>query len=507
MNSSLKQRLFTLIAVTVLALLMLVPSVFRDDMKTGWFTKPLSLGLDLSGGVHLVYEVISEEAVKGYLQTVANNARAGLRGEKIAVWTSKAADNNSVEVVVVSSAHTEKAKTYIADNFKFLNFKEQSEDAGKPKLIYGITEEQTLKVKQDAIDRAVETLRNRVDQFGVAEPLIQRTGDKKIQLQMPGFSDIERVKKVVGSVAKLEFRLVPTSESANSITLKDRNGATVKVEDQVLMSGDAVDTAQVDVGSGQVEVSLALTTQGASIFRQITTENVGRELAIILDGVVYSSPRINEPIAGGRASISGSFTVEEGDTLSRILRAGALPAPLKVVEERTVGPTLGKDSIKSGVFAILGGFLAIMIFMVFYYKKSGVIAVFGLILNMVLILAVLAFFGATLTLPGLAGLALSLGMAVDSNVIIFERIRDEIRNKITKHLAISSGFDKAYSAILDTNVTVFLSALILYVLGTGMIRGFAVVLATGIVTTMFSAVFAARVAFDLMDLKGKELSI
>ena len=514
MTSSLKQRLTVLIIVLLLAVALLIPSFFRETLSKNWISKPLALGLDLSGGVHLVYEVVTEEAVKAYMQSTATNIRAALRKEKIAVWTTKAVNLsqdlavnnntvNTVEVVVVSDSHTEKAKNYISQNFGVLQFKEQTIEDGKPKLVYTITKEQIEKIKADSIERAVETLRNRVDQFGVAEPLIQKTGDKRVQLQMPGFSDIERVKKVVGSVAKLEFRLVPSGDSTDSITLKNRDGTSIKVENEVLMSGDAVDTATVELATGQVEVTLVLTQDGSRTFKQITTDHVGRELAIILDGVVYSAPRINEPIGGGRASITGAFTIDEADQLSKILRAGALPAPLTVVEERTVGPTLGKDSIKSGVLAILAGFLAIMVFMVFYYKKSGGIAVFCLFLNLVLILAILSFFGATLTLPGLAGLALSIGMAVDSNVIIFERIRDELRLGLSKEASVRSGFDKAYSAIVDTNITVFLSAVILYLLGTGMVKGFAVVLATGIVTTMFSAVFVARIAFDGLSLKGK----
>lgn len=503
MLSTVKQRFIIFILVVALGLALLAPSVFRESLSKNWISKPLALGLDLSGGVHLVYEVIAEEAVKAYMQSNASNIRAALRKEKIAVWTTRATDANTVEVVVVSDAHTEKAKVFINQTFSTLQFKEQTQEDGKPKLAYTISEEQSNKIKADSVDRAVETLRNRVDQFGVAEPLIQKVGERRVQLQMPGFSDIERVKKVVGSVAKLEFRLVPSKEATDSITLKNREGIPTKVENDVLMSGDAVDTASVELETGQVQVTLVLTADGSRTFRQITTDNVGRELAIILDGVVYSAPRINEPIGGGRASISGSFTVEEADQLSKILRSGALPAPLTVVEERTVGPTLGKDSIRSGVLAIIGGFLAIMLFMVVYYKKSGAVAVGSLALNLLLILAVLSFFGATLTLPGLAGLALSIGMAVDSNVIIFERIRDELRTGASKAASIRVGFDKAYSAIVDTNVTIFISAIILYIFGTGMIRGFAVVLATGIITTMFSAVFASKIAFDAFSLNGK----
>lgn len=503
MFSTLKQRALVLGVVLLLAVLLLIPSVFRDQLGKDWpLAKPLALGLDLSGGVHLVYEVVTDEAVKSYIQSVGNGIRAALRKENVAVWRAKALDGNTLEVVLVSAVHKDKARKIIDEQYKTLQFKEEGNDNGKPRILFTLPQEQAVTVGVRAIQQAVETLRNRIDQFGVAEPLIQKVGTNKILLQMPGYKDIEKVKKVVGSVAKLEFRLVPVGQSQAATTLKNRQGDQVKVEDSVLMTGEAVDNATFEISRGQVEVLLSLNSEGAKLFRQITSENVGRELAIILDNVVYSAPRINEAIPNGRASISG-VDLEEARNLSVVLKAGALPAPLKVVEERTVGPTLGRESIVRGVQAIIGGFVAIALFMFWYYRKSGLVAVASLALNLVLLLAILAFFGATLTLPGLAGLALTVGIAVDSNVIIFERIRDEIRAGASRDAAVTAGFDKAYSAILDTNVTGLVSALILYIFGTGMIRGFAVVLGGGVITTLFCAVFAARIAFDYFELNGK----
>jgi preprotein translocase subunit SecD len=232
---------------------------------------------------------------------------------------------------------------------------------------------------------------------------------------------------------------------------------------------------------------------------------VGRNLAIILDNIVYSSPVIREPIAGGRASISGGFTFEEARDVARVLRAGALPAPLNVMEERTVGPTLGQESIENGIKAILVGFIFITIFMILYYKKSGVVAVISLLLNLLLVLAALSAFGATLTLPGLVGLALTVGMAVDANVVIFERIRDEVRNGSSRDAAVAAGFEKAFSAIIDSNLTTLLTGFILYVFGTGPIRGFAVTLSIGVLTTLYCAIFAAKLAFDYLPLKGRKV--
>jgi preprotein translocase subunit SecD len=293
------------------------------------------------------------------------------------------------------------------------------------------------------------------------------------------------------------------SASSEAITLKDRQGVNQRVEEQVLMGGEAIADARPDISGGRVEVGLKLTTDGGKLFRQITTEHTGRQLAIVLDGVVYSAPVIREPISHGAASISGSFSVEEAQQLSVVLRAGALPAPLQVAEERTVGPSLGKESIQKGVVAILAGFIAIAVFMAVYYRKAGWIAIFALSMNLFLLVAGLSFFGATLTLPGLAGLALTVGMAVDSNVIIFERIRDELKAGIGRDSAVRGGFDKASSAILDTNVTVLVSGFLLYLFGTGPVKGFAVSLTLGVFTTLFCAVVITRFLFDSFDLRDK----
>jgi preprotein translocase subunit SecD len=309
-------------------------------------------------------------------------------------------------------------------------------------------------------------------------------------------------------VAKLEFRLLPAG-AAPTITLKDKKGVPVIVEDEILMTGDAVKDARVSTYNGQVEVGLSLSSDGASLFRQITGSNVGRNLSIILDGTVYSSPRINEAIPGGNASISGGFTFQEAHELAVVLRAGALPAPLVALEERTVGPTLGAESIQKGIMAILMGAAFLLVFMSIYYKKAGVVAIVTLVLNLFFMLALLSAFGATLTLPGLAGLALTIGMAVDSNVLVFERIKEELRNGSTRDAAVEAGYDKAMSAIIDANITTLLTGVLLYYFGTGPIRGFAVTLSVGILTTIYCAAYVGRLMFEVLPLrsKGKEISI
>lgn len=504
MGSDVKRRGIIFLAVIVVAVIFLLPTVFKAQFQgVDWISKPIGLGLDLSGGVHLVYQVESKEAVKSRLQVTANTIRSDLRKEKVAVTRVVVTEQNTVEFTLFREKTATEARALIERDYKDLQYLDTLQQDGRTVLSFGITEKQAEAIERSSIDQAIETLRNRVDQFGVAEPLIQKIGTKRIILQMPGVSDIESVKNVVGSVAKLEFRFLPTAETAPyQVMLKDRQGSAVAVEDEVRMTGEAVDDARVSFLDNQVEVSLQLTSEGARTFRKITTDGVGRNLAIILDGVVYSSPVIREPIGGGRASISGGFQLEEAKQLAVVLRAGALPAPLTILEERTVGPTLGQESIEKGIMAILIGFALIIAFMTFYYKKSGVVAVGTLVLNVLLVMAALSAFGATLTLPGIAGLALTIGMAVDANVIIFERIREEIRNGSGRDAAVAAGFSQALSAIIDSNLTTLLAGLILYYFGTGPIRGFAVTLSVGILTTIYCATFVSRLAFDAMKLES-----
>jgi preprotein translocase subunit SecD len=501
------QRMLIVGIVVVAAIACLLPSILRDRFTKDWPTKPLALGLDISGGVHLVYGVQSSEAVKSRLQSMLASIRSKLREKKIAVAQAAIGSDNSLSFTLLSDTFVEQAKAVVADAASELSAGTVSSQDGRPTLTFSITPVMAERIEREAIEQAVETLRNRVDQFGVAEPLIQRSGENRIILQMPGVSDVNSVKKVVGSVAKLEFRLVPESRDAGIgvVTLKDQTGAPLVVEDPALMTGDAVEDARVDFDpQGQVEVALRMTAAGADDFARITSENVGRQLAIVLDGVVYSAPVIRSSITGGQASITGGFSTEEARRLKVVLKAGALPAPLTVLEERTVGPTLGFESVKKGLIAMAVGFGVISVFMVFYYCKSGLVAVGTLLLNAVLMVACLSLFGATLTLPGLAGLALTIGMAVDSNVIIFERIRDELRNGVSRDLAVHTGFDKAFGAIFDANLTTLLAGAILYYFGTGPIRGFAVTLSVGIATTLFCAVFVARLCFDYFELRGKK---
>lgn len=514
MGSDLNRRLIIFALVFLAAILFLVPTLSTiasgEKFTSSWISKPLSLGLDLRGGVYLLYEVQAKEAVKSQLLTVGQNICSSLHSEKIGCKKG-VNENFELWIELLTERHTEKVKAKILNDYKEVSFLRLDTSSGKARLFYGVGEAEAARIEGYAIDQAIETLRNRVDQSGVAEPLIQKMGTKRIALQMPGHHDIEAVKKIVGSVAKLEFRLIPLpSNTGNTAPLKNREGNPVVVEDDVLMTGDAVADARVGFDqTNMAEVNLSFTSLGGKTFGKITSENVQRQMAIILDGVVYSHPVIREPIWGGQAQISGGFTVEEAQQLAIVLRAGALPAPLTVLEESVVGPSLGKQSIDNGVNAIIIGFLLIIVFMVVYYRKSGTIAIVSLFLNLVLILALLSAFGATLTLPGLAGLALTIGMAVDANVIIFERIRDELKLGTGRDAAVALGFEKAISAVVDSNITTLLSGLILYYFGTGPIRGFAVTLCVGILTTLYCATFATRIFFDAFKLSSAkaELSV
>lgn len=381
----------------------------------------------------------------------------------------------------------------------------------------------------DAIDRAIEIIRNRVDQFGVAEPLITRQGDRWIVVQMPGIKDPARAKDLIGKTALLEFRLVDTSPVLYEITQKlQEKGAKADeiskypeiaklvpagytlfpgkesqyylLKSTPELTGATLVNAKVELGGqfGYPHVALEFNNEGARVFANVTGANVEKNLAIVLDGVVQSAPVIRSRIPDGKAIIEGNFSMEDAKLLATVLRAGALPAPVRVIEERTVGPTLGEDSIRYGMISCLTGAAAVMVFMIVYYGFSGVIACFALGLNLLLLAGAMASFHATLTLPGIAGIALTLGMAVDANVLILERLRDELKAGKTPRLALDAGYDKAFVTILDSNLTTLIAAVFLFQFGTGPIKGFAVTLTIGIVVSMFTAITVTRMIYDVL---------
>ena len=371
-------------------------------------------------------------------------------------------------------------------------------------------------VREDATDRAVEIIRNRIDQFGVSEPSIQREGAERIVVQLPGVSDRERALALIGKTALLEFKLVSDDqeklkqalvgnvpEGYRLYTSEDDNSRQL-LEKETLLTGKAITDAGVSFESqfNEPVVTLEFNSEGAKIFSDLTGAHVGRRLAIVLDDKVQSAPVINERIPSGKAQITGRFTLEEANDLSIALRAGALPAPIIVEEERSVGPSLGKDSVQSGVRASLAGFGAVVAFMAVYYLFGGIVANLALFLNILIILAALSYFRATLTLPGIAGTVLTVGMAVDTNVLIFERVREELALKKPMAAALVAGYKKAFSTILDSNLTTLITAAVLYYIGSGPVRGFALTLIIGLVASMFTGVFVTRAIFDFVSLKG-----
>jgi preprotein translocase subunit SecD len=387
-------------------------------------------------------------------------------------------------------------------------------------VVLGLRPREAASVRDLAIRQGLETIRNRVDQFGVAEPSIQQQGENRILVQLPGVQDPERAKALIGKTALLEFKLVDDKVDPDAALkggalppgdevlyqrrvdkeTKQERKIPFVVQKKAVVTGRDLATARVSIDQNTSEpyVSVEFNAAGGKAFADLTEANVGRRLAIVLDDNVHSAPQIRERIPSGRAQITGGFTTEEATDLAIVLRAGALPAPVQVLEERTVGPSLGADSIRRGLVSTAAAALAVVLFMLVYYRLSGLIADLALALNLVILLAAMAGFHATLTLPGIAGIVLTIGMAVDTNILIFERIREELRSGKTVRASIDAGFQRAFRTVIDTHVTVLVSAAILYQFGTGPVKGFAVSLAIGILASLFTAVFFTRLIFDLI---------
>jgi preprotein translocase subunit SecD len=486
-----------------------------------WYLYPLrqsiNLGLDLQGGIHLMLGVDVDKYVASQTERAAEDLKNGLERKGVGVKRVAREGLSAIGVELASATNWNDALT-VAAEFGVFEVGQRDEKAGRFTL--AMRERQVTQLRDDAVRQGLETIRNRVDQFGVAEPTITRQGQDRILIQLPGVQDPDRAKALIGRTALLEFKLldeqtpveqavagrVPeTSEVVYQRRVDKETKAERKqpyvVQKRTLLTGAELTRAEVQAdpnSTGNWQVSIEFTATGARIFGDVTEQNVGRHLAIILDGNLYSAPRINERIPGGRAVITGQFTVEEARDLAIVLRAGALPAPVTILEERTVGPSLGADSIRQGMIAILGSAAAVFIFMLLYYRLSGLIADLALALNLVILLALMAAFGATLTLPGIAGIALTVGMAVDTNVLIFERIREELRVGKTPRAAIDAGFHRALRTIIDTHLTVMVTAAILYNFGTGPVKGFAVSLFVGLAASLFTAYFFTRLLFDLV---------
>lgn len=491
-----------------------LPASWLASMQ-GWLpTRTMTLGLDLQGGSHILLQVDRQDLIDERLETARDDIRTLLRDARIG-YTGLSGTGNTVQVRIRDAGQVEAAKAALkalteplasgifgTGSVTEMEFSEP--EAGL--LRYTLTESGITYRVGSAVDQSVEVINRRVNELGTTEPIIQRQGNDRVLVQVPGLQDPQRLKDILGQTAKLTFQMVDQSMPAQeAINGRPPAGTTVMfstddppvpflIENRVIVSGENLVDAQAtfDQRTNEPVVSFRFDNQGASRFGQATQQNVGRLFAIILDEQVISAPRINEPILGGSGQISGSFTVQSANDLAVLLRAGALPADLTIIEERTVGPSLGADSIEAGTFATGVAALLVFAFMLLAYGKLGILANIGLAANLVMIIAVLTVLGATLTLPGIAGIALTLGMAVDSNVIIFERVREERAQGRSIVQSLDSGFQRALAAVVDANLTTLIAAVILFYMGTGPIRGFAVTLAIGIVTTVFTAFTLTR---------------
>jgi preprotein translocase subunit SecD len=536
MKATFKWRLVIILIVLIGALIYCFPTLATLAKEPpSWWPKffprdKIHLGLDLQGGMHLVLEVETDKAVESNIERIKNDLKNDLKKERIFATYVDRAQGDKIEVVLLNPEVKERFDVYLKDEYKLLKETNSQQEGDRVKVLLAMDPGQMEEIKKSAVDQALETIRNRIDEFGVSEPEIARQGQNRILIQLPGVKDVQRAKDLIGRTALLEFKLVDDVNSlqralAGEIPFGDvilyqrvedpKTGAVRKIplliQDKTLMTGDALQDAQVrfDQYNNLPYVSLRLKAVGAREFDRITAENVGRHLAIILDNNVYSAPVIKQRISGGQAVIEGSFTLDEAKDLAIVLRAGSLPAPVQILEERTVGPSLGQDSINKGIKSIIIGGILVVLFMIVYYKAAGIVADMALIMNLIIIMGALAILRATLTLPGIAGLVLTVGMAVDANVLIFERIREELRVGKTSMAAIDSGYSKAFLTIMDANITTLIAALVLLQFGTGPIKGFAVTLSIGIVASMFTAIVVTRFVFDavLSRFRVKRLSI
>lgn len=463
----------------------------------------INLGLDLRGGSHLLLEVDLDTVVRERLESVVDLARTELRKERIG-YTDLGVSGENVVFRLREAADADRAMALLRDADGDLTV-EQSDG----RIVATLRESALTARKQAAIEQSIEIVRRRIDETGTREPTIQRQGEDRILVQLPGVDDPERIKALLGQTAKMVFRLVDDRNSlgeamagrvppgsallpSDEVSPDGRPAQMYLIERRVMVSGDTLVDAQPSFNNGEPVVSFRFDSVGAKRFADATAANVNRPFAIVLDDKVISAPVIREPILGGSGIISGNFTVQEAQDLALLLRAGALPAPLTVLEERTVGPGLGADSIAAGEAAALLGLVLVIVFMVLAYGLFGVIANIALLVNLVLIVAALSVLQATLTLPGIAGIVLTIGMAVDANVLVFERMREEAKNGRPPVSAIDAGYSRAISTIVDANLTTFIAALLLFIFGSGPIRGFAVTLSIGLVTSMFTAIMVTR---------------
>ena len=499
---------------------------FIENKNNFFLSKKVNLGLDLQGGSYLLLEVNSQPVVKQKLQNKLISLRKSLKGNKIKYKNLKI--ENEIINFQISKKEIERFEDFFLDKDNLLNiyynqyksyemdyFITDLGDLFPTENLVAITYSKfgLIEIKNSALDHSLEIVRKRIDEVGTKDPTIIKRGNDRILIELPGLDDPNRIKSLLGKTANLSFRLVSKDDDdfGSELLFFEDEKKQLNVSKRIVVSGDNLINARptVDSRNNETIVSFTLNRVGAKKFGRITTDNIGKQLAIILDNKIISAPVIRDAIVGGNGQISGNFTFQSATDLALLLRSGALPAPLEIIEERTVGPDLGEDSIKAGAISLLIGFLLVMGFMLFRYKLLGVIADLSLIINLILLIGILTILEATLTLPGIAGIILTVGMAVDANVLIFERIKEEMTTEKSNVHAFDMGYRRAQSAILDANITTLISAIILFFLGSGPVKGFAVTLGIGILTTLFCAYFFARhlSSFYVMRNKDKQITI
>jgi preprotein translocase subunit SecD len=479
-----------------------------------WLTamnaRPMYLGLDLRGGVHFLLQIDMKGALDKAMEAASGDMRSILRDQNIA-YSGVSRDGRVVTVKFRDADTRNKGAVELKQRFGGLAFNDKNE-GNEILLLATLKPEEEKRIQESAVQQNLITLRNRVNELGVAEPIIQQQGIDRIVVQLPGVLDTAHAKDILGRTATLEVRLVDDEHKFSegfavpfgTETFKDRDGSMLLVKKTVLLTGERINDAQpgFDSRSNDPAVHINLDGAGTRKFKEATRENVGKRMAIVLfekgKGEVVTAPVIREEIGGGRVQISGQMNTKEANDISLLLRAGALAAPMEIIEERTVGPSLGADNIVRGFRSTQIGFVAIAIFMISYYLMFGAVSVLALGANLLLLVALLSMLQATLTLPGMAGIALTLGMAIDANVLINERIREELRNGNTPQASIHAGYEHAFRTILDSNITTLIAGIALFMFGSGAVRGFAVVLCLGILTSMFSAVLVSRALVNLI---------
>ncbi len=517
MKKSIQWRLGLIMLSVVAALFLFLPSTPVGAVLPDWWRQNVSkivLGLDLRGGSHLVMQVETEKAVEASVDNIIADLQTSASAQEV-----KASFTRSGQQVVArfTEGGDDRVESFVKRTYAVLDLK----DRKKGELVYELQPARAGEMKDEAVRQAKERTERRINKFGVAEPNVYKQGRDQLVIQLPGIKNPQEAISFIKTAGRLEFKLVDSdSDLAKALEGKVPEGREILYEEgvaesgrvsrqpyllhkQTLLTGDRLKEARVGIDQyGKPAVNITFDNDGARIFERITGENVGRQLAIVLDGVIHSAPRLRERISGGSAEISGNFTHEEAARLAVVLRE-SLPAPMKMVQNVTVGPSLGADSIRMGIRAALIGGAFVVVFMIVYYGMSGIIADYAIILNLVLLLGCMALLNATLTLPGIAGIILTIGMGVDSNVLMFERIREELRAGKPPRLAVDSGYDKAFLTILDSHVTTLITALMLFMFGTGPIKGFAVTLSLGIVINLYSALVGTKVIFDIINTKWK----